>query len=99
MSAVHASAVITVTEYWHLPDDQRNELRAFLDRHGIYARSTVTVEYDVIDSPLIRAHQVVLDEHGVSMAGDDGDVMRTVREVALREPLPAWWQPSMESTR
>lgn len=84
---------ITLAVYVCLPAHQKAELLAFQLAHGITDRDTVDVEYDVIDIPLIRAYQVIRDKDDLRIIEGDEYVM-AIREVALRAPLPDWWQPA-----
>ena len=86
-----------------LTEEQREEMCALLAAHDLDPSSVKAVTYAVLDCPLLRLQCFVRDEQGHLVTEREvivepsfeirhRPVMRIV-EVALRTPLPAWWQP------
>lgn len=80
----------------------------FCVRHGINPGHCVWVEYDLIDSPLIRfgmsdeKHSLTCEldgGHGGGKHGEDCELATFPVERALVGALPDWWQPDLGRIR
>lgn len=74
--------------WWTLPAEQRHELNAWMEAHGIPPTLTRSVEIDVIDCPMLRAE---IFEHPYRVTDDGDDLVIHTVERAIRFDLPAWW--------
>jgi hypothetical protein len=80
-------------EYWLLTDEQRREIGRLVKDHGFDPNDVRSITYDVIDAPLLRIREYLTDDGRRYVDPATADAAVEDHEVALRSPLPAWWNP------
>lgn len=82
--------------WWGLTGQQREALRAWLDRHGIDTADTIRFELLVIDAPLIRATQYEPGPDSGRRILPDGEALatRTVDVLQHTPPPVQPWSPN-----
>jgi hypothetical protein len=80
-----------------LTDEQRRELLAWVEAQRVRdPRRVVSIEYLVVDAPLIYVEHYLRDENDRVVAHPDHDdlvIPRVGGDYAVRTPLPHWWVP------
>jgi hypothetical protein len=82
-------------DYWSLSEEQRTELCNLVRDHGYDPNGVRSVTYDVIDTPLLRIREYLTDNGRRYIDPATNDAATWDYEVALRSPLPAWWNPNL----